>query len=193
VFIRRRFFALVSTPLLALGTAALGASGASLRKVAVLSVIGPAAWQETIDAAETSVVAALRAKGLAVVPLADSKIFTHASWHAAYSNVRPERNELLARSGNAGQRASRNTLVLEDRLQHAGQPGYSATFCRTAGELSRQMGADGAVLLTITPSRTIQIVVIDQGGAYALREQVPWESKDTVSVAIDKALGHYPG
>ena len=196
VFIRRRFIALVSTPFLALGTAALVESGdgkaGPLRKVAVLSVTGPADWQETIEAAEACIVAALRAKGLAVVPLADSKVFTSANWQAAYSNVQPG-NEPLGKNGNAGQRASRNTLLLEDRRQRAGQRGYSTTFCRTAGELSRQMGADGAVLLTISVGRTVQIVVLDQAGAYLLREQIQWDSKNTLPAAINEELARLPG
>jgi len=152
--------------------------------------MGPADWQETTDAAEAGLVSALRAKGLAVVSLADTKSFTNANWQAAYSNVQVGK-PVPGRNGNAGQRASRNTLLLADPGQSAGQRGYSGTFCRTAGELSRQMGADAAVLLTIRPSRLVQVLMIDQAGAYVFRGQVQWDSKSKVSAAIDQAIGRY--
>ena len=194
VFITRRFFALVSTPLLALEAAAFidgAVRKVAVSKVAVLSVTGPADWQETINAAEAGLVGALRAKGLAVVSLADSKSFTSANWQAAYSNVQVGK-PTLARNGNTGQRASRNTVLLADPGQSAGQRGYSPTYCRTAGELSRQMGADAAVVLTISAGRVVQVLMIDQAGAYLFREQVQWDSKNAVTAAISQALGRYP-
>jgi hypothetical protein len=227
VFIRRKFFALVSTPLLALGAGVLAIKPGAVRKVAVMSVTGPADWQETIDVAEAWLVSVLRAKGLAVVSLADSKSFTSANWQAAYSNVQAGK-PMPVRNGNTGLRASRNTLLLADPGQSAGQRhpgevrlpirqrhpgevrlpirqrhpgevrlpirqrGYSATFCKTAGELSRQMGADAAVLLTISASRVVQILMIDQAGTYVFREQVQWDSKNAVTGAISQELGRYP-
>ena len=188
VLIRRRFFAVMGA------AAAIGAGAlqAAVRKVSVLSVTGPADWPEAIDAAEVGLVAALRGKGLAVVSLADSKTFLGANWQAAYSNVQ-EGKAVLGRNSPTGQRASRNTLLLADPAQSDSRRGYSSTFCRTAGELSRQMGADAAVMLTISASRAVQVLIVDQIGGYVFRERLPWDTKTSVTAVIGEVMGRYAG
>ncbi len=168
-----------------------------IHKVAVLSVTGPArlnaagqraSLQDAIDYAEASLVRALSAKGLRVVSLADSKTFAGANWEAAYSNSLRDDSKPAARAEN--QSASRNTLVLRDlRLAENQASGrlYSAAFYRAAGELARRMGADGAVLLTLSPGldshrppkiqQVIQVLLIDQSGETIFRDEVRRESE----------------
>jgi hypothetical protein len=182
----------------------------SIRKVAVLSVTGPSrldaagqhtSLQDAINHSETSLVKTLSAKGLRVISLADTKMFADANWEAAYSNSLRDDSKPRLRAEH--QSASSNTLVLQDLLlaeTPSSGRAYSTAFCRTAGELARQMGADGAVLLTMSPSldshgpptvqQVIQILMIGQTGKTIFRQESKVaKSFDArqLSVAINEA------
>ncbi|GEM_PF-5307386 len=207
---------ITASALLVLMAIGAGATDPAVRKVAVLSVSGPAFLQAqgrktnlqpALDYAETSLVRALRAKGLTVVSLPDSKAFTASNWSAAYSNTL--RDDAQPHAGE-DQSASRNTSLLANPRT---TPPATVAFRRTAGKLAREMGADGAVLLTIAPGierarlyQTIQVAVIAPSGEYIFRGESrgdartlsdPKQPVPDINAATDegiqKALEKYSG
>jgi hypothetical protein len=189
------------------------ARAVAVHRVVVLSVVSSrssvgdrASLQAAGNYLEVKLVSGLRSSGFLVISLADTKAFTAANWDSIYFNTAREKARDPDPSGASRGRAvsSDHTSVLSDAFAHQKPPDqlrtYSDTFCRTAGEVARRLGAEAAVLAETQAGadrqQSLRLSVIALDGEYVFADRVEVPTKQGVSQgveeAIRKALDHYP-